>query len=454
MTLRRILAVCSLDPADRIDTDALRPSEASQFELTDWMSLFASSRAESSDLLIVVIPSEEPLANCACEWLAARRSGAPVLAILGVSTPDARLRAVASHVDDFVCLPLVREEFHVRLQRLLRPAAIRRAPVQQRLTAALCLAQLVGRDPVFVKAIRELPVMAESDVPILITGETGTGKDLCARAIHHLSARRHRQFIPVDCGALPEQLFENELFGHARGAFTDARGDQRGLAALADGGTLFLDEIDALSHAAQAKLLRFLQGRTYKPLGADRFVDADVRLVAASNRDIEHSVSEKTFRSDLYYRLNVLRVHLPPLRERVDDVPLLAEHFVRTLAANRRPPALSPAAHEKLRGHGWPGNVRELHNVIQRALLYSRGERIEADAVRFSTIAGAVAALPPAGSFRMARALTIAAFERGYIEQLLAKYGGNITRAAVEAGKDRRAFGRLVKKYGIDRSTR
>ena len=173
---------------------------------------------------------------------------------------------------------------------------------------------------------------------MLVTGETGTGKELFARAIHHLSARRHAPFVAVDCGAIPDQLFENELFGHVRGAFTDAHRDQRGQAPLADGGTLFLDEIDALSLPAQSKLLRFLQDHTFRPLGGDRNERANVRVIAASNRDLERLVEQKEFRADLFFRLNILRLHLPPLRERRDDIPLLAQRLLEDSRADAAAP--------------------------------------------------------------------------------------------------------------------
>jgi DNA-binding NtrC family response regulator len=324
------------------------------------------------------------------------------------------------------------------------------------------LAKLIGGTPSFLRTLTRIRLAARSGSPVLITGETGTGKELSARAIHHLSRRHSYPFIAVDCVAVPDHLFENELFGHARGAFTSAEGEQQGLVAMADGGTLFLDEIDALSPPAQAKLLRFLQERTFKPLGADRFVRADVNVLSATNRDLEALVREKQFRSDLYFRLNVLTLNLDPLRARREDIPLLARHFVDTVCAEQRVPRklLSPAAVRKLTSQDWPGNARELFNVIQRAVVFSEGGSIQPQHV-LSMPADAPAAPwdapaspadtspPPASSFRQARATALAAFERGYVEGLLRRHAGNVTWAAREAQKDRRAFGRLVKKYGL-----
>jgi len=264
-----------------------------------------------------------------------------------------------------------------------------------------------------------------------------------------LSARRDFPFIPVDCGILPEHLVENELFGHAKGAFTDAHADQQGLIALANKGTLFLDEIDALPLTTQAKLLRFLQERTFKPLGSERFVQVDISVIAATNRDLENCVATKEFRSDLYYRLNVFRLKLPPLRERASDIGLLARHFLLSMCGEGQPKALSLGALRKLEGHDWPGNVRELSNVIQQAVAYSAGNRITAEDI---LLPGAQGEADGSGkSFREVKARTVEAFERSFIEDLLQKNSGNVSRAAKEAQKDRRTFGRLIKKYRIER---
>jgi DNA-binding NtrC family response regulator len=255
----------------------------------------------------------------------------------------------------------------------------------------------------------------------------------------------------MDCAAFPEQLMENELFGHARGAFTDARGDQKGLAALAEGGTLFLDEIDALSLPGQAKLLRFVEDRVYKPLGAERFGRANVRVLAATNRNLEKCVEEKLFRADLFFRLNAFRLRMAPLRERPGDIALLAQHFLEKLSADsgRERRVLSAAALRRLSLHDWPGNVRELFNEIQRVVAFAEKTQILSSQIclpvpSYSNDKGTV-------SFRESRAQAIGAFERHFVEEALQRNRGNITRAAHEVGKDRRAFGRLVKKHHVIR---
>jgi two-component system, NtrC family, response regulator GlrR len=385
-------------------------------------------------------------------WLANQAVPLPSLAVLSETADAPLVRAAAAATDDFVLLPIRANEFHERLARLLGRDEQAVEQARERLLRELAMTQLVGRDPAFLDAIQQVPRFARSEVPVLITGETGTGKELCARAIHFLSRRRDHPFIAVDCGALPDHLVENELFGHARGAFTDAHRDQRGLVAIAEGGTLFLDEVDALSLPAQAKLLRFLQERTFRPLGAESFVQSDVHVIAATNRDLEACVRDKQFRPDLYFRLNVLRLHLPLLRERRGDISLLATHALEQHCASteRIARTFSAAALRRLASYDWPGNVRELCNVVKRAVVLCDGAQIQPH--HLALPAGEPVPAGAGTSFRQARAGAIAAFERTYVEELLRKHHFNVTRAAIEAGKDRRAFGRLVKKYRIERS--
>jgi DNA-binding NtrC family response regulator len=353
-------------------------------------------------------------------------------------------------VDDFLLTPVREEELSARVMRILGHGMDKWQATHESLMQVLGMRQLVGNDPAFASVIKMIPVIARSGLPALITGETGTGKELCARAIHHLSSRRDFPFIPCDCAAIPDHLFENEIFGHTRGAYTDAHTNQKGVVAMADGGTLFLDEVDALSLVAQAKLLRFLQEHAYRPLGAERFVQANVNVIAATNREIEDCVRDKQIRSDLYFRLNVARLKLPPLRERRGDIELLARHFLnlQPVAADVGRKAFLPATLRKLTLYDWPGNVRELLNVVQRATLLAEGQYILPEHISLPGAGAADEAV--AENFRQARARAIEEFEKRYVEDLLRKHEGNVTRAAMEANKDRRAFGRLKKKYKIN----
>jgi two-component system response regulator HydG len=289
--------------------------------------------------------------------------------------------------------------------------------------------------------------LSQSTATVLITGESGTGKELVARAIHYNSPRSRRSFVAVNCAAIPETLLESELFGHKRGAFTDARSDHTGLVVEADGGTLFLDEIAELSPALQAKLLRVLQDREVRPVGANRAERVDVRVVAASNRDLEAWMREGRFREDLYYRLNVVGVRLPALRERPEDVLPLCEHFLARAEERTGTPAkrISAAASKMLLSYPWPGNVRELENVVERAVALSDDTEIVPED------------LPPALRDRraveplaaaVARRLTLEEVEREYILQVLQDEGGNKTRAAARLGLDRKTLYRKLEEYG------
>jgi DNA-binding NtrC family response regulator len=317
------------------------------------------------------------------------------------------------------------------------------------------IANLIGTAPAFQESLRTVHKLAACDVTVLIQGETGTGKELVARAIHYLGARTDHPFIPVNCGAIPDDLAENEFFGHVRGAFTDARDTQPGLVANAEGGTLFLDEIECLSVRAQVVLLRFLQDRVYRPLGGKQQVTGNVRVIAASNADVAELVEARTFRRDLMYRLAVVTLTLPALRHRPGDAALLAEHFVRRFAREygREEKGLDAASAEMLVRYPWPGNVRELENLVHREFLMSDARELH---LQPSTLP---AAAPDPGTelpevplelgFRRAKALMVAEFERRFVARAMAECRGNVSRAARLAGKDRRAFGKLLKKHGI-----
>jgi DNA-binding NtrC family response regulator len=307
---------------------------------------------------------------------------------------------------------------------------------------------LIGTSPAFEAALKLIRRMAACDATVLVTGETGTGKELVARAIHYLGLRKNAPFIPVNCGALPETLVESELFGHARGAFTDAREARAGVVAQAEGGTLFLDEVEAMGPHAQVALLRFLQEREYRPIGGTLVRGANVRVVASANVNLD-TVAEGVFRRDLLFRLNVLPLTLPPLRERGDDVHLLAETFLRRFSRQYSlpPKSLDADSVQFLREHRWPGNVRELENLIHRHFLLSDSTviRLVPERPQEQT--------PPAAdvTFREAKAHAIAEFERHYLAALLARASGNLSLAARLSGKERSRLCKMVKKYGLDR---
>jgi DNA-binding NtrC family response regulator len=407
------------------------------------------------DLVIVPASSDGEETVHALRLIASRFPRTPLLAILPADAEGALVTTVLSVVDDFIIWPPGEGELRHRIQRLLPSSPNDEASISDRLLTEMTLTKLVGQDPAFLRAVKQVPRFARFDMLVLITGETGTGKELCARAVHHLSERRNHPFIAVDCGAVPDTLFESELFGHVRGAFTDAHRAHKGLIAMCEGGTLLLDEIDALSLAAQAKLLRFLQEHTFRPLGSDRHERANVRVLAATNRDLDACVKAGQLRADLYFRLNVLRLHLPPLRERPGDIPLLASSLLKESGAQSRAASFSTAALRMLSAHTWPGNVRELSNVIQRAVVNCDGTVIQPSHITIRDVAAGESSCPAdtadVADFRSARRAAVEAFERRYIEDLLRKHHGNVTHAAREAQQDRRAFGRFIKKHQINR---
>lgn len=426
---------------------ALKNAQIAVGQRVDWQSLLPGQLQRRGESVIVANAVPKPQeALLLFRWLRENPIRVPTLAILPPDDPPL-IRIAADAVDDFLLWPVNEEELRQRILRLLGPAVEQATSIHETLIDELALAKVIGNDPAFLRTFSRVTLFGSTEAPVLLTGETGTGKELCARLIHLLSRRRRGPFIPVECGALPEELFENELFGHARGAFTTAHADQKGLVTLANGGTLFLDEVDSLPLVTQGKLLRLIQENTYRPLGSEQFTKADIRILAASNANLKQLVDDKRFRADLYFRLDVLRVHLPPLRERAGDISLLARSFVGEICHNYSVPrkTISPAAIRLLESHNWPGNVRELYNTVQRAVLTTGSAEIVPSAIDLHQ--EAMPEMPASDDFRSGRQRAIAQFEESYVRRLLEKHNGNITHAACEAGKERRAFGRLAKKY-------
>lgn len=347
---------------------------------------------------------------------------------------------------DFLLLPVRRSELVTRLMRQARVTRRGDATVQK-LKEEIGLKQIIGESTVLLEEVKRVPRFARCDATVLILGESGTGKEIFARAIHYLSPRADRPFVPVNCGALPEHLVESEIFGHKRGAFTGATADQAGLIREAEGGTLFLDEIDGLTRQAQVKLLRFLQDGEYRPVGSQQILHADIRVVAAANADLSRLVRERNFREDLFYRLNVLALRLPALRERRGDILLLAHHILETQAiiAGSPPKNLSLGALNGLLGHSWPGNVRELENVLTRAVVLCDRDTIELSDLN---LPGDDAA-EDNQSFQTMKSRVIRRFEHDFLETILRANQGNITKAARAVKKNRRAFWELLRKHDL-----
>jgi two-component system response regulator GlrR len=374
----------------------------------------------------------------------------PLLVVVDEADPDEMIDWIRQLAADFLTKPLKKIDVLPRIWRLLDQSSESESELL-RVKEELGMRQLVGESEAFLTEIEKLPLVAKCDASILITGDTGTGKELCARAIHYLSPRASQSFLPVNCGAIPAELIENELFGHASGAFTGAKTTQRGLIDEANGGTLFLDEVDCLPLMAQVKLLRFLQEREYRPLGATKTCKADLRIIAATNVDCETAVREGKLRQDLYYRLNVIQLKLPALRERRDDIPLLAHHFLNKYAIefNKQVSGFSPDAIQKLIVYEWPGNVRELEHVIMRAVVLCTKPTICSSDI---AIPGAEPLAPPK-SFQEAKNRMVEQFEKTYIKGLLLSNHCNISKSAKAAQKNRRAFWELIRKHHISVQT-
>jgi len=327
---------------------------------------------------------------------------------------------------------------------------------------ANCLRGMVGQAPRFLAVLKLIARIAHYDAPVLIEGETGTGKELAARGIHEGSRRRAKPFVAVNCGAIPESLIENELFGHSRGAFTDAGLAVPGLLRLAHQGSLFLDEIDALPPRGQVALLRFLQDGHYRPLGARHAESADVRIIVASNRRLKTLVGEHSFRADLLFRLHVLSLEMPALRDRPGDPWLLAHHFLDELTrryadiAGEGQRSIDWHAHAWFDAYAWPGNVRELENLVHRVFLLADGPELQLPAPDAPAAGAPDPSLLPdvpdavQQTYAAARTQALDVFHRRYLDELLCRTQGNVTQAARLAGKERRALGKLLQKYHID----
>ncbi len=304
---------------------------------------------------------------------------------------------------------------------------------------------ILGTSPAIARLLELVAVAARTEVSVIIQGESGTGKELVARAIHYTGARAKHPFITVNCGAIPETLMEDELFGHVRGAYTGAHNDKKGVFEEAEGGSLFLDEIGELYPSCQVKLLRVLQEEEVRRLGETRDRAVNVRVLAATNKELKKEMEEKRFRDDLYHRISVLPIHVPPLREHAEDVPILVDHYVRLFnrELGRSIRGFTPKALERLKSYHWPGNVRELENRVKQAMVMSKGETIDTESLSFFSSPAASEEFP---AFRQAKA----DFEKSYVVQALQIANGNVAAAARLAGKDRKDFYDLMRRHRVD----
>jgi two-component system, NtrC family, response regulator AtoC len=372
----------------------------------------------------------------------------PVVIVTAFATVDTAVEAMKSGAFDYLKKPFEPDELELIVERAVEHMRLKRENAQLRsaLDGAFSVQGIIGRSATMREMVSVLERVAPTDVSLLVEGESGTGKDMVARAIHGMSKRAKGPYVALNMSAIPEQLAESELFGHEKGAFTGAEASRAGFFAEAEGGTLFLDEIGLLPSTLQAKLLRVLQDGDYIPVGARRPKKADVRIVCATNEDLKKNVEQGKFREDLYYRIRVVPVRLPPLRERKEDIPLLVQHLTKKHALRLGRPPLQPDAEamRALLDHPWPGNVRELEHAIERALLLARGEAI--------TLADLPPELKPSheaepgeGDYRHARD----AWEKRYFQDLLAEAGGSVAKAAELAGLHRSTLYEKLARVGL-----
>jgi DNA-binding NtrC family response regulator len=390
----------------------------------------------------------------------------PVIVITGFASIESAVAAIKEGAFDYLPKNFSVDQLRVAVERALRHRGLQveNRNLRQQLQQTLGLENIVGRSPAMAQVFELVKKAARSEANILVIGESGTGKELIARAIHANSPRASQPFVPVDCASLPEHLLESELFGHEKGAFTGAVRTKPGLMETAHRGTLFLDEIAELPATLQVKLLRVLQERQIRRVGSTSLVDVDVRVVSATNRDLPDAIAKGQFRDELYYRVNVIAIRLPPLRERAGDVRLLAHTFLKRFGQGRVT-AMDDAATEVLERYAWPGNVRELQNVMERACALADGPAITVkdlpDHVLHPAprpaapplgIAAAVEGAPPAGgdlTLKAAKERWLQVLEVSYLRDLLARHDGNVSSAAKAAGIDRKTFHRLINKYDL-----
>ena len=367
---------------------------------------------------------------------------AQVVLISAFGTLDMAIAAVRAGAFDYISKPFNIGEVKATVERALSRSA---EPLATPVADTVPPAGIIGRSAGMLTVYKQIAYASDSWAPVLITGESGTGKELIARAIHRHSRRASRPFVAVNCGALVETLLESELFGHVRGSFTGAVTDHKGVFEQAHGGSVFLDEIGDTTPALQVKLLRVLQEGEVRPVGSTRTVRVDARVIAATNVDLDRAVAEHRFRQDLYYRLSVIVIHLPPLRDRRGDIPLLIEQFLRASSIRSgRTVAISPAAVSALVNYDWPGNVRELENTIERLVVFSRGE------IDLGDLPAAVIAAPSLREQLFDGLPTLDELERRYLLHVLQQVGGNRSRAAETLGIDRRTLYRMAERFGID----
>jgi two-component system response regulator HydG len=421
------------------------------FEADDGLSGIGAVENESFDLILMDIRMTDMDGLEALGQIKKMSPSIPVIMMTAYASIKTAVEALKSGAYDYLTKPLDIDELKILIKKALEHYRLQEENVflKERLADRFDFSKIIGKSRRMKELFENLSLIAPSDATVLIYGESGTGKELVANAIHQNSPRVEKPFIKVSCAALPETLLESELFGHERGAFTGALSRKAGRFQLADGGTLFLDEVNVMSSTTQVKLLRVLQEREFEPLGSTKTVHVDIRLIAATNKELEAEVKEGRFREDLFYRLNVVPIHLPPLRERKEDIPLLAEHFFKLYQEKDRKSikGFLPKTIDALMRYDWPGNIRELENVIERAILLCRSDYVSPEDLP-PPLQGErggekpLVCIPPG--------MTLEEVERETIIQTLEETGGNRTQTAQILGISRKTLQNKLKEYGLE----
>lgn len=446
LSSRRILIVDDIPAFCQELRAILKPQGATAILCGSPLRALRLLRQQSFDLLITTLVMKELGGFELIRRLRGQGSRIPIVMITGYGNEKTAIEATRLGVSDYLEKPVVPEELLARLGKLMAPAPVTPAPSSSPREG------MISEDPAMKAIFDTVEAVARSDSRVLILGETGTGKQLIAQALHAHSPRHREPFVEINCAAIPENLLESELFGHDPGAFTGATGRRIGRFEEAGSGTLFLDEIGEMSFTLQSKLLRVLQGGKFNRVGGNETLQSQARVIAATNRDLQKDVETGRFRSDLFYRLHVISLTLPPLRKRTVDIPLLADFFLRRYRRDRNlPQGFTPEALAHLERYGWPGNVRELEHLVERFAVLHTSAWIEASDLperirRESQEAERTAPAVPRGTYQQARA----AFERAYVEETLRLARGNMAAAARLAALDRSRYFRLVRKHGLD----
>ena len=425
----------------------------------------ALRRLEGRDYDVIIVDHQMPRLTGmdflerirSVQFRGADKNDIPVIVVTAYGTIEMAVKAMKDGAYSFLTKPIQYEDLSLQVKNAVERRRLSREVenLRQEVEDRYQFGNILGKNPQMQEIFQLIRTVAETDATVLVQGESGTGKELIARAIHYNSRRKDRSFVVVSCSALPETLLESELFGHEKGAFTGAVRRRIGRFEMADGGTVFLDEVGEMSVPVQLKLLRVLQEREFERVGGNQTVKVDVRVIAATHKDLHLAMSERLFREDLFYRLNVVPIKLPPLRDRPDDVPFLAAHFLSKYSEKNRKRimSISPEALSALTRYSYPGNVRELENIIERAVIMEKGDTLGKIDLRRTGAAGKFDISFPMGNdiqpFRKTKTEIVERFEKEYFTQLLRLYNGNMSKASLHAGINIKNFHEKMARYGL-----